>query len=125
MKRIITKKLEPGMVLSDNVYTYDSGQLILPKGTILDDKAITKLIFYSIINVLIEDDVEKAKEAEEIAELEKQSYGQRLRQTKEFKEFKKEFEGCAENFKEIITSAIDGKTDIKINEKELEPDSEA
>ncbi len=116
MKRIITKKLEPGMVLSDNVYTYDSGQLILPKGTVLDDKAITKLIFYSIINVLIEDDVEKAKEAEEIAELEKQSYGQRLRQTKEFKEFKKEFEGCAENFKEIITSAIDGKTDIKINE---------
>ena len=116
MKRVITKKLEPGMVLADNVYTYDSGQLILIKGTVLNDKAITKLIFYSIINVLIEDDVEQAKEAEEIAEVQSQSYGERLRQTKEFQAFKKEFEGCAENFKQVIDSAIAGKNNIDVVE---------
>ncbi|MCR4901257.1 MAG: HD-GYP domain-containing protein [Butyrivibrio sp.] len=113
MKRITTKKLEPGMVLADNVYAYDSGKLIYAKKTVLDDEAITKLIFYSIINVLVEDEEDKSK-ALKHSDNNSQSYGQRIRQTKEFKAFKKEFEGCAQNFKEVIRDAIDGKNNIDI-----------
>ena len=80
MKRVVTKKLVPGMVLADNVYTFNNDQLVLPKGYTLDDKAITKLAFYSIINVLVEDD----SESEISNVIETRSYSERLRDTPEF-----------------------------------------
>ncbi len=102
MKRIITKRLVPGMVLADNVYTFTNDQLILPKGYTLDDKAITKLAFYSVINVLIEDD----SEPNISPIIETRSYAERLRETPEFQEFKHDFEDCAENFKDVINDIV-------------------
>ena len=102
MKRVITKKLVPGMILSDNVYTYDSNQLVLPKGTILDNQAITKLSFYSVLNVLVEDGHNDVVSTESSND----SYASRLRQTKEFLEFKHDFEDCASKFKTGIEVLI-------------------
>lgn len=102
MKRVVTKKLVPGMVLADNVYTFNNDQLVLPKGYTLDDKAITKLAFYSIINVLVEDD----SESEISNVIETRSYSERLRDTPEFQEFKHDFEDCAENFKDVINDIV-------------------
>ena len=59
MKRTMTSNLLPGMVLAENVYTYNNDQLILPKGAVLDDKSIAKLEFYSTVNVLVEDEIEE------------------------------------------------------------------
>jgi len=53
MKRIMTSDLLPGMILAENVYTYNNDQLVLPKGFTLTDKSIAKLEFYSTINVLV------------------------------------------------------------------------
>lgn len=50
MKRIMTSELLPGMILAENVYTYNNDQLVLP-GFTLTDKSIAKLEFYSTINV--------------------------------------------------------------------------
>ena len=58
MKRTMTSNLLPGMVLAENVYTYNNDQLILPKGAVLDDKSIAKLEFYSTVNVLVEDEID-------------------------------------------------------------------
>ena len=55
MKRILTRKLVPGMVLANDVHTYNSSLKLLDKGTVLEDKDIARLAFYSIIDVLIED----------------------------------------------------------------------
>ena len=55
MKRVDTADLLPGMITAEDVYNYND-QLILPKGLILNDQTITKLAFYSIIQVKVEDE---------------------------------------------------------------------
>lgn len=57
MKRIKTAELIPGYVLAEDVYNFN-GQMILPKGMILTDKVITRLEFYSILSVRVEDETE-------------------------------------------------------------------
>ena len=111
MKRLIIKKLVPGMVLSDNVYAYNNNQLVLPKGTVLDNQAITKLSFYSVLNVLVEDPPEELLPPED----DNDSYASRLRQTKEFQEFKADFESCATKFKSGIEELINDKENFDIN----------
>ena len=55
MKRVNTSDLVPGMVTAEDVLNYNN-QLILPKGLILTDKTITKLAFYSILQIRVEDE---------------------------------------------------------------------
>ncbi len=111
MKRLITKKLVPGMVLSDNIYAHDNNQLILPKEYVLDNQAITKLTFYSIQSVLVEDSSEDL-----IASFDNsKSYAASLRQTAEFIEFKKDFEDCASKFKSGIEDLINDKEKFDID----------
>ncbi len=57
--RILTSQATPGMVISDDVYT-TANQLIIPAGTTISNKVITRLKFYSIhqITVTVEDNVE-------------------------------------------------------------------
>ncbi|WP_026657325.1 HD-GYP domain-containing protein [Butyrivibrio sp. AC2005] len=111
MKRLITKKLVPGMILSDNVYAHDNNQLILPKGCVLDNQAITKLSFYSVLNVLVEDPPEEMISPQDNS----RSYAARLRQTQEFIEFKQDFEDCASKFKAGIGDLINNKEHFDID----------
>lgn len=55
MKKILTKDLVPGMITAEDVFTI-SGQLILPENLKLTDRMITRLEFYSIEEVLIQDE---------------------------------------------------------------------
>lgn len=66
--RILTSQATPGMIISDDVYT-TANQLIIPAGTTISNKVITRLKFYSIhqITVTVEDDVE-VPEAVEVPE---------------------------------------------------------
>ncbi|WP_044913878.1 HD-GYP domain-containing protein [Butyrivibrio sp. WCE2006] len=111
MKRLITKKLVPGMVLSDNIYAHDNNQLILPKEYVLDNQAITKLTFYSIQSVLVEDSSEDLIDSFDNSK----SYAASLRQTAEFIEFKKDFEDCASKFKSGIEDLINDKEKFDID----------
>ena len=54
MKLISVNKLIPGMVVSENIYTLDD-KLVLPKGTILDEKDITRIKAHSLYNIFVED----------------------------------------------------------------------
>ena len=60
MSKVDTSDLVPGMILASDVYNYND-QLILPEGLRLNDKAITKLTFYSIRSVSIKDEVHKSR----------------------------------------------------------------
>ena len=72
MKLVSVNKLEPGLVVSENIFTLDD-RLVLPKGTILDENDIetirshqTELInLYSIIKYSLESIAEVAGEKEE------------------------------------------------------------
>ena len=48
MKRVLTKKLMPGMILATDVLSYESNIRLLDKGTVLNEKDIARLAFYSI-----------------------------------------------------------------------------
>lgn len=52
-KTIMAKEAVPDMVIVKDVYT-NSGQTIVPKGTVLDNHMITKMRFYSIQEITID-----------------------------------------------------------------------
>lgn len=102
MKRIKTSELIPGMVTAEDVYTYNN-QLILPKGLILNDRTITKLAYYSIFHIKIEDIPEKAAPRASSAS----SYSERLQKSPEFIKFRKDFEADVNSFKSAINDVIE------------------
>lgn len=55
MKKLKIDELIPGMITAEDVYNYND-QLILPKGLVLNDKSISKLQFYAIYQIRIEDE---------------------------------------------------------------------
>lgn len=111
MKKLTVNKLVPGMVTAENVYTY-TNQLILPKGLVLTDKSITKLEFYSILRISVEDDVMPTAPVDET-----KSYSQRVRESQEFKEYKKNFESSVVELKKNIDAFVD--KNIELNPDEL------
>ena len=115
MKRVLTKKLIPGMVLAGDVLSFDSNIRLLEKGTVLNEKDIARLAFYSIIDVLIEDKPvdEKAPERAADAEL---TYSERLKQSQDFKEFKQDFEECALKYEHTIQDIIHGNKDLDLDD---------
>ncbi len=114
MKRIMTSDLLPGMILAENVYTYNNDQLVLPKGFTLTDKSIAKLEFYSTINVLVEDELAVDAELTNSDEA-TLSYAQRLRQTKEFLKFKSDFENASSDFENAINDVVKNNKPLDIN----------
>lgn len=135
MRRISVSALEPGMITAEDVYNY-SNKLIVPKGTELTEKVITKLEYYSIINVRIADKAEEIMEESEVdndlfedesfadapvleipVEPESQlSYSERLRQSPEFQQFEATFQMETENFKDTLTDIIDNIEEADIND---------
>lgn len=115
MKRVATSLLMPGMILADNVYSYNNEQLIAEKGSALTEKSIAKLEYYSIINVFIEDaPIENHFEQNSASKT--PSYSQRLQQTAEFKRFKADYEKASEAFEKAINNCVYRNHPIKPEE---------
>ena len=66
MKRLSLDKLIPGMITAEDVYDYSS-QLILHKGQVLTQKSISKLQFYAIAFIRVEDEMADTSVAAEPA----------------------------------------------------------
>ena len=115
MKRVLTKKLMPGMILATDVLSYESNIRLLDKGTVLNEKDIARLAFYSIIDVLIEDEPVETETAKETAAAEL-TYSERLRQSEDFKEFKHDFEECANKYEHTIQDIIKGNKELDMDE---------
>ena len=116
MKRVSTADLVPGMVTAEDVYTYNN-QLILPKGLVLTDKTITKLEFYSIINVRIEDSKAKAPEPEPVSDDDASlSYAERVRRSPQFLEFKETFENEVPKFQGMLDSIAKDGEPVRIDD---------
>lgn len=103
MKRVSTAQLLPGMVTAEDVFNYNDS-LILPKGLILTDKAITKLEFYSIINIRVEDERVPVPVEEPDVDT---SYSERLKQTPQFQQFEENFNKETESLKSAINDLLD------------------
>lgn len=129
MKRIKTADLVPGLVLAEDVYNFN-GQMILPKGLVLTDKVITRLEFYSILSVRCEDTMSEDFEnesAETVIPTETVSPSETvipadpdepssLKRTKEYAEFKAEFEETLSGFKDSINNIVELNSPINTDE---------
>ncbi|MCM1388259.1 MAG: HD-GYP domain-containing protein [Bacillus sp. (in: Bacteria)] len=102
MKRVRTSDLVPGMITAEDIFNYER-QLILPKGSILTDKAILKLTFYSILQIRIEDTVAEVP----IPAVSEPSYVEKFKSSPEFIEFKENFEADVDTFKNAINELIE------------------
>ena len=115
MPRIKTSELVPGMVTAEDVFNYNN-QLILPRGLELTDKAITKLEFYSILYVNVEEFEEKEvpvkSEIEQVIEQDKLSYSEKITNSESYKKFRKTFVQEVAQIKNSINDVVERNAPI-------------
>jgi len=114
MKRLSTLQLLPGMVVAENVLSFDR-QLIMSQGTVLTDNLITRLDLYGILTVFVEDNVPNAEEVT-VAPREP-SYSQRVKTSAAFKQFKKNFDQSITSFQSSINDVVE--RNVKLDAKSL------
>ena len=98
MKLVSVDKLEPGLVVSENIYTLDD-RLVLPKGTVLDSKDIERIRAHSLYNIFVEEEKKAVAPKKEAAQTEL-SYAEKLKNTEGFIRFKQHIEDHAEKLEE-------------------------
>ncbi len=91
-KKMLTANLRPGMVTAESVYNY-SNNLIISSNTTLTSDIIDKLKYYSIRSVKI------LTGGGDGADAAQPTYFEKIRETKEFKEFEVEYSACVDDFK--------------------------
>lgn len=109
MKRLNISELFPGMITAEDVYTYNN-QLILQRGTVLTDKTITKLEFYSIFSVRVEDKMpEKPKSKVD------EPFSIRLKSSPEFRSFKNNYDSELEGLQNTFNDLAAKNAEIDVN----------
>lgn len=112
MKRVRTAELLPGMKTAEDVYSYNN-QMILPQDTILTDKMITRLEFYSILSILILDEDNDENINHTVSHVQEGvPYSIKIKSSKQFKEFEKAYLRTAENFKNDLHAIVEFREQI-------------
>lgn len=102
--RIRTDQAEPGMLVAMDVYT-SNNQLIITKGTKLDERMITRLRFYNIYGLFV---YKGEFEAEHIKE---DSYIDMLRSTPEFKKFNRTYVESVNNVEKSFNQVLSSRNE--------------
>lgn len=106
--RIRTDQAESGMVVAADIYS-SNDQLIIPKGTKLDDRVISRLRYYNIYGLLVYD----KKQLEEAHK--EESYLETLRNTEEFKKFNSKYIESVGEIENSFQKMIQGESEIDID----------
>jgi putative nucleotidyltransferase with HDIG domain len=104
--RIRTDQAEAGMTVANDIYS-SNDQLIITKGTILDDRMITRLRFYNIYGLLVFKIKEENKKSD--------SYIEMLRNTSEFKKFNCTYVDSVNEVESSFNQVIDGSSEFNID----------
>jgi putative nucleotidyltransferase with HDIG domain len=105
-ERIRTDQAVAGMKVAADVYNM-SNQLIITRGTVLDERMITRLRFYNIFGFQVFKEVE-----EEIKEV---SYIEMLRSTEEFKKFNRTYVNTVSNIEDNFNKAVKGDSQFNVD----------
>jgi putative nucleotidyltransferase with HDIG domain len=106
--RIRTDQAVSGMTVANDIYT-SNDQLIIPKGTELDERMITRLRFYNIYGLLI------YKKEADIAFIKEESYIEMVRNTQEFKKFNHTYIDTINNVEDNFTNVIEGSGEFDVD----------
>lgn len=112
MKRLNISELIPGMITAEDIYTY-SNQLILQKGTVLTDRTITKLEFYSIFSVRVEDYVPQRPEAPLIPDT---PFSNRVKQSPEYRAFKINFDAELKTLETSMNDLVSKAAEVDVKQ---------
>lgn len=107
--RITTDRAETGMVVASDVIT-SNNQLVLTKGTTLDDRMITRLRFYGIYDFYIY----KSKPVGE-SKIE-DSYIEKLRSSEDFKKFNHNYVESVDKVKDRLVNVLSEDEELNIDE---------
>jgi len=105
--RVRTDQAVPGMIVANDIYTMNN-QLIITKGTELNEKVITKLRFYSIYGF----NVYRKSEEEENQE---ESYIQTLRNSQDFRKFNRTYVDTVNSVEDNFNGIVQGNEEINID----------
>ena len=109
MRKLDISELIPGMVVAENVISFRN-DLLYPAGYRLTPKAITKLAFYSIPFICIEDENDKCSYED------MKTYSERVRSTPEFQQFAEEFEKDVYKIKDALNAVVSRNAPLDIND---------
>jgi putative nucleotidyltransferase with HDIG domain len=120
LKRVKVSELVPGLITAEDVYSFNN-QLIVEKSTILTDEIITRLEYYSVLSIRVEEDVDDTgfsdvtldnKASTLVADSFKDTesnltYSQRIKATKQYIEFQKSFTNNTEALQGYLHDIIE------------------
>lgn len=103
MKDVARMALENGMVIGEDVYSYQN-ELLYPKDTVVDDAVISKLTRYSIMVVSIKEEIDYAT-----------THFEKVRLSSEFKSFELTYNNCMSIFRKLINGFVEQGTPVKMS----------
>lgn len=106
--KIFTTQAMPGMTIAVDVYTADD-HLIISKDTILTDKIITRLEFYSITDISIYTDADITTVESEYVQT---SYYEEIKKNEAFHRFHLAYKNTLTDFKKTLDQIVTDKVDI-------------
>lgn len=120
MKRVRTSDLQPGMRTAEDIYSYNN-QMILPRDTVLTDKMITRLEFYSVLAIRIAEEgdllengtLETAPPTVTITP--DSPFSQRIKASKEFREFQENYVQTAAHFETELKALADESAQLDVD----------
>lgn len=124
MKKLPRSGLTPGMIVGEDIFSY-SNQLIVPKGSVLTDKVITRLEFYAIPYIKIEDTSQEEAGSDMTADIpgtaidastENMAYSDQIRSSPQFIRYKTDFDKTIGDFKDNINDIVQKGVKIDTNE---------
>lgn len=116
VNKILISQAVPGMVVASDVFTEDN-HLIISKDTMLTDKIITRLEFYSIIDLSV---YAAATVPEEEVIIAQTTYNERIRNSESFQRFHLAYKNTVNNLKanldQFVKTQKDLDTDLLLQE---------
>lgn len=101
MKNVARMALENGMVIGEDVYSYQN-KLLYPKDTVVDDAVIAKLSRYSIMVVSIKEEIDYAT-----------THFEKVRLSSEFKTFELTYNNCMAIYRKLMNSFVNEGKPVK------------
>lgn len=108
MRKVLSKDVKPGMIAATDVFAINN-QLIISKGVVLNSRTISKLSFYSIPYIQVEDEAPE-EEVQNIL-----SYHEKIQADPEFQRFKKKFGAAVNDFKNNINDVVHQNAPLDIS----------
>lgn len=103
MKNVARMTLENGMVIGEDIYSYQN-ELLYPKDTVVTEKVIARLARHSIICVAIKEDIDYAT-----------THFEKVRLSSEFKYFEFTYNDCMPIYSQLMTDFVEKRTPVRMS----------